>query len=82
MEDFFRLKTSMGLATHFDSELGICVACKCSLAHKVWCQLQQIQDTIQYAVRMKMLFTNDKCWVVQELFKHTQQQRLALVTHA
>lgn len=68
-------KHSMALATQWDEKLGICVACKCCMELKVWSPIQHIRDTIERDVEVKLLHTNDKCWVLQELFKLRDDQR-------
>lgn len=72
---FLGAKHALSLETPWDDKLGVCVACKCCMALKVWCPIQHIADTIEHEVRTKLLYTNDKCWVLQELFKLRDDRR-------
>lgn len=79
---FLGHKHSMSLTTPWDAKLGVCVACKCCLALKVWCPIQHIRDSIERGVEAKLLNTNDKCWVLQELYKLRDDKRNRQVSTA
>ena len=69
LRSYQSMKESLGLGTSTDDELGTCVACKCFMAFKVWSPIKHIQETTGRDIRHQLLATNDKCWILQELFK-------------
>ena len=75
IRDFLGHKHAMELSTPSDSKLGVCVACKCCMELKVWCPIEHIENTMARETHTKLLFTNDKCWVLQEMFKLRDEKR-------
>lgn len=64
MHDQMEVKAELELRTSLDSKLGVCDACLCPLALKVWTPLEFIEKHLDRDV----FFELDKnCWILKEL---------------
>ena len=62
-------KGVMKLATPFDDRLGVCMACDCPMALKVWVPFEKFFGKMSQATKDALNRENPTCWILEEMPK-------------